>query len=95
MTGLAGDEPVETVIERAYSLLAEAPSLIVSATLEDALAVKARTNMPGTVDQWPNWSVALPGGIEALEQSPLAAAIAKALRGAPRSRARPQTRSTT
>jgi 4-alpha-glucanotransferase len=95
MTGLAGDEPVETVIERAYSLLAEAPSMVVSATLEDALGLEARTNMPGTVDQWPNWSVALPGGIEALEQAPLAQSIAKALRGTPRARTRPQSRSTT
>ena len=96
MTGLAGDEPVETVITRAYSLLAEAPSLVVSATLEDALAVPARTNMPGTIDQWPNWSVALPGGIEALEASPLAGSIAKAMRGTPsRPRTRTQSRSTT
>jgi 4-alpha-glucanotransferase len=71
--------PIDEVIRRAYRLLAEAPSLIVSATLEDALAVEDRPNMPGTVDQWPNWSIALPGGLEGLEASPLAREIAAAL----------------
>jgi 4-alpha-glucanotransferase len=77
--GLPGDTPTEKVIERAYMLLAESPSLIVAATLEDALAVPERTNMPGTVEQWPNWSIPLPGGVEALEASPLAARIAAVL----------------
>lgn len=76
LTGLPNDAGPEKVIEQAHMLLARAPSLIVSATLEDALAVSERTNMPGTVDQWPNWSIPLPGGLEALEASPLAARIA-------------------
>ncbi len=39
--------------------------------------------MPGTIDQWPNWSIALPVPLEVLEQSPLAARLAAALgRGA-------------
>jgi 4-alpha-glucanotransferase len=35
--------------------------------------------MPGTVDERPNWSLALPVPLEDLEQSPTAAAIAEAL----------------
>lgn len=77
--GLEPDAPPEKVIERAYRLLAESPSLIVSATLEDALAVRTRSNMPGTVDEWPNWSIPLPGGLEALESSRLAGRIATVL----------------
>ena len=71
----------EAAIEATYTRLAEAPSLVVAATLEDALAVREQTNMPGTIDQWPNWSLALPGGIEALEQSALATRIAATLNG--------------
>ena len=26
----------------------------------DAIGVEERPNMPGTVDEWPNWSLALP-----------------------------------
>ena len=46
------------------------------ATLEDALAVPDRTNMPGTTTQYPNWSLALPGGIEALRRAELPRRIA-------------------
>ncbi|HEX4147584.1 MAG TPA: 4-alpha-glucanotransferase, partial [Pirellulales bacterium] len=77
--GVAPAAPTEQVIERAYAALAESPSLIVSATLEDALAVEQRTNMPGTTEQWPNWSIPLPGGLDALEQSLLPRRIAAAL----------------
>jgi 4-alpha-glucanotransferase len=78
-SGADAHDAVETVIERIYTALARAPSRIVTASLEDALAVEQRVNMPGTVDQWPNWSLPLPGGLEALEASPLARSIAKAL----------------
>jgi 4-alpha-glucanotransferase len=77
-----GDDatPAE-VIEAAYGRLAEAPSRVIVATLEDALAVEERPNMPGTTTQWPNWSLALPGGLEALENSVLPQRIAADLHG--------------
>ena len=78
-TGVAEGAPVTEVIERLHERLAEAPSVIVNATLEDALAVAERPNMPGTVDEWPNWSMALPEPLEAIEQSALPRAIARAL----------------
>jgi 4-alpha-glucanotransferase len=71
---------VEEVIERTHRLLAQAPSMVVTATLDDALAVEERPNMPGTAgDGWPNWSLALPKSLEELERSNLALAIARAL----------------
>jgi 4-alpha-glucanotransferase len=79
LTGRAPGTAVADVIARIHARLAEAPSVIVTATLEDALAVEERPNMPSTTDQWPNWSLALPGGLESLERSPLARAIASAL----------------
>ena len=42
------------------------------ATLEDALAVAERPNMPNTMAEWPNWSQALPSPLEAIECHPLA-----------------------
>ena len=71
--------PVKEVVRRAYAALAEAPSTIVSATLEDALAVEDRPNVPGTTTERPNWSIALPQPIEALTKDPEAAAIASLL----------------
>ena len=75
------DAPTNEVIERAYGLLAQAPSTLVSATLEDAQAVEERTNMPGTIEQWPNWSIALPLSIEAMEKAELPRRIAGKLGG--------------
>ena len=48
----------------AYGALAGAGSDLVVATLEDALGVVERPNLPGTVDQHPNWLLALPAAIE-------------------------------
>ena len=79
MGGVTDDAPVAEVIERVHARLAEAPSRIVTATLDDALAVVERPNMPGTVDEWPNWSLALPEPLEAIEQADLPRTIARAL----------------
>jgi 4-alpha-glucanotransferase len=79
MTNLAEDTPAEEVVVRLHERLAEAPSVIVTPTLEDALAVAERPNMPGTVNEWPNWSLALPGPLETIEQAPLPRAIARVL----------------
>jgi len=79
LAGITDQMPMEEVIERAYRLLGEAPSLLLTATLDDALAVTERPNMPGTVTEWPNWRQALPGGLESLEQSDLPRRIAQAM----------------
>lgn len=77
--GVADDAPVEEVVVAAYDALAQAPSRVLIATLEDAAGVAERPNMPGTVDEWPNWSIPLPLTVEQLAASEQAAAIAKAL----------------
>jgi 4-alpha-glucanotransferase len=76
---LDADACNEDVIEKAYRLLGTAPSAIITATLEDALAVEERPNMPGTTTEWPNWSLALPQTLEQLEAAPLAAAVGAAI----------------
>ena len=64
---------------KTYEALARAPSMIKVATLEDALAVEARPNQPGTLDERPNWSMRLPLPIEELDETPLPERIARAL----------------
>ena len=78
---LADGAPVGEVVRAVYAWLAEAPSMLVSATLEDALEVVERPNMPGTVDQWPNWSLALPLPLEEIVTDPRPATIAELLGG--------------
>jgi 4-alpha-glucanotransferase len=79
--GHIGDSAsIDEAILAAHRALAEAPSAIVTASLEDATAVAERPNMPGTnADKWPNWSLALPMTLEEIEQSPRAASIAQTL----------------
>jgi 4-alpha-glucanotransferase len=78
-TALPGQAPVEQVIEATYRALADSPARIITATLEDALQVEERPNIPATSHERPNWSLALPGGLEALEASQLARRIAAVL----------------
>jgi 4-alpha-glucanotransferase len=80
MTGLPEEATVGEVILRAHQLLAEAPSVVVTATLEDALAVEERPNMPSTTTEWPNWSLALPTSLENLQTLAFTRAVADTLR---------------
>jgi 4-alpha-glucanotransferase len=79
MTGLPEAAEVDAVVLRTHQLLAEAPSAVITATLEDALAVAERPNIPNTTTEWPNWSLALPYPLEAIESHPLVQAVAAAL----------------
>lgn len=75
---------VDELVAGVYRELATAPCRIVTATLEDAMGVEERPNMPGTVDQWPNWRIALPVPLEEILEDPRVAAVAEILRrGAP------------
>jgi 4-alpha-glucanotransferase len=77
--GATADSPVEELIEAAHRLLAAAPSRLVTATLDDALAVRERPNLPGTTQERPNWSLALPMPLERLETASLVLRVAAAL----------------
>ncbi len=93
LTGLPQDADITDVIARVHERLAEAPSLLVTATLDDALGVVERPNMPSTTNErWPNWSLGLPGGLEALERAELPRVIARALTAGRRTRQRVRTR---
>lgn len=79
MTGLPEKADVREVIVGAHQLLAEAPSMVVTATLEDALAVEERPNIPNTTAEWPNWALGLPVSLERLETHSLARQIGAVL----------------
>ena len=72
--------PLDEVIVRVHKALGRAKSRIVTGTLDDAMAVEERPNMPATTDEWPNWRLALPQPIETLTRSARAQRIARALR---------------
>jgi 4-alpha-glucanotransferase len=81
LTGLGDDAPVDEVVLATYRRLAKAPSVIRAASLEDALAVRERPNLPGTTVERPNWSLALPLPLEEVLTDPRPRAVAAVLGG--------------
>ncbi len=79
LTGLLEDADVGEVVLRTHRLLAQAPSRLITATLEDALGIAERPNMPGTSTERRNWSLALPAPLEAIQAHPLPRAVAEVL----------------
>jgi 4-alpha-glucanotransferase len=80
--GVAPGAALSDVADRVHAALARAPSILVGATLEDVMEVETRPNMPGTTNQWPNWSIPLPEPLETLERDPRPRRIARRLSGA-------------
>ena len=69
------------VVGALHRRLAVSSAMLVAATLEDALGVAERPNLPGTLaPQRDNWSLALPVPIEELGAHPRVAAIVEALK---------------
>ena len=79
LIGLSDGAASADVVEKTYQLLGRSPCRLLVATLDDALAVPDRPNLPGTVKERMNWSLALPGGLDALEAAELPGRIARAL----------------
>jgi 4-alpha-glucanotransferase len=77
--GLEESAPAEAAIEAVHRALARAPSRVLLATLDDAVAVPERPNVPGTVREWPNWSLALPRPLEEIEEMDLPRRLAAVL----------------
>ncbi|SFO53102.1 4-alpha-glucanotransferase [Geodermatophilus obscurus] len=78
LPGLKKKAKPDKAVKRAHELLAQAPSLLLSATLDDALAVERRPNVPGTTDR-PNWSLPLPVPVEELAGHELLGKVARVL----------------
>jgi 4-alpha-glucanotransferase len=78
LQGVPRDAGPADAVTRAHELLARAPSLLLSATVDDAVAEQRRPNMPGTTER-PNWSLPLPVAVEDLPAHPLVRAVAATL----------------
>jgi 4-alpha-glucanotransferase len=69
MTHLPDGTPPVDVAVAAYTELAKGRPRIVLASLEDALGVSERPNVPGTTSEFPNWRLALPSSLEEIESA--------------------------
>jgi 4-alpha-glucanotransferase len=78
--GLGEHATATEFVQATYRLLAQSPAIATAATLEDALGVERRPNLPGTLsDARPNWSIPLPRRLEELEDDAGVAAVAAVL----------------
>ena len=79
LAGVDDHASIDDVVLGTHRALARAPSALLAATLDDALAVEERPNLPGTTEAT-NWSTALPLALDAIEQDARVRAVAEALR---------------
>jgi 4-alpha-glucanotransferase len=63
-----------------HQYLARSPAWMVLANLEDLIGTRLQTNLPGTVDQHPNWCRKLGATVEDLVGDPRAEQVAALLR---------------
>jgi len=82
----SGDALSSELIDAIYRFMAATPSMILLLQLEDALEELDQANVPGTVDEHPNWRRRLSVAVEDLPKHPRFAALTAMLREArPRS----------
>jgi 4-alpha-glucanotransferase len=78
---LTAAEPTETeAILAMHALLARTPCRLLLASPYDVLADRRQPNLPGTVDEYPNWRLPLPATLDALLTDPRTAEVARLLR---------------
>jgi 4-alpha-glucanotransferase len=75
----SGDETdLHAIVARAYTALSRAPSAVVIATLEDAIAAVDRPNLPGVAGA-PSFCLPLSLDVDAIQRHPLLRRLAKIL----------------
>lgn len=81
---LTGPDPDEAAIITAmHRFLAATPSRLKLISPYDVLAEPRQPNLPGTVDEYPNWRLPLPETLEELRADPRVAEIAAIFRESP------------
>jgi 4-alpha-glucanotransferase len=68
------------VVSATHRLLARTPSRLLVAQIEDLLGVVEQVNLPGTIDEYPNWRRKLPLTIEQIADDAMFCSVSAALR---------------
>ena len=82
LDALLGSEPANP--DAVHAHLAETPSRLIALQIEDVLDVEDQANLPGTVDEYPNWRRRLPVGVDEFETDPRIARTARLMENAGR-----------
>jgi 4-alpha-glucanotransferase len=89
VTGLPDSAAPVDVAVAVYARLARGRTRLVLATLDDALGVESRPNVPGTTTQFPNWRLALPSPLEEIERADGVQRVVEAMNAGRARRSRP------
>jgi 4-alpha-glucanotransferase len=73
------DEMPEEVLVAVHRFLAATPCRLFAVQLDDALGVREQANLPGTIDEHPNWRRKTKLSIETLGEDPLFRAVTAAV----------------
>ena len=78
---VSGDDPGEDqLITAMHALLARSRSRLVLVAPYDVVGETRQPNLPGTVDQYPNWRLPLPVSLEELRDDPRVRVVTDELR---------------
>ncbi|MFC6489382.1 4-alpha-glucanotransferase [Nitratireductor sp. GCM10026969] len=75
----AQDEFDETVVAGIHRLVASTPARLFAVQMEDLLGLAEQPNIPGTVNEHPNWRRKLPVSLEEIEEAPMPRAVLRAI----------------
>jgi 4-alpha-glucanotransferase len=78
------DDPDERLIVAMHALLARSRCRLVLASPYDVVGETRQPNLPGTVDEYPNWRLPLPRTLEELSTDPRVKEVVAALRSGDR-----------
>jgi 4-alpha-glucanotransferase len=67
---LGAGESFDEVMTAMHAALAASPSSLIAASLYDVLGEIRQPNLPGTVDEYPNWRQPLPATLEEIVRDP-------------------------
>jgi 4-alpha-glucanotransferase len=73
------DELPEELCVAAHAMLAKSSSRLIAVQLEDLAGVRDQANLPGTVDQYPNWRQKLPFDLWRLAESEMFSKVTRAV----------------
>ncbi len=79
---LDGPVPPDELSPRLHAVVAASPCRLVALQAEDALGMTDQVNLPGTIDEHPNWRHRLPVAVDRIADSPGFRAHAAAMRAA-------------
>jgi len=76
------DQDEDAVVVAMHALLALSPCRLQLVSPYDLVGEARQPNLPGTVDEYPNWRLPLPLTLEQLRTAPLVARMVSAMHGA-------------